>query len=210
VYHRRRANDTWLLITGISRSIFAPTRRTEQICTDDVDSDYCYDYSIGMTHPHRHRDARFDLEGLCAAAAEMLGSEGPEDQRVRAVPDARTVRYYQTIGLVDRPEREGREAIYTWRHLLQVVAVKRLQVRGEPLSRIQAALFGVTTASLEAALQLADAPEPSPPTAPAVAEEASFVSREIAPGVLVVVDRRRVVDPESLFQALSRAMCGGS
>ncbi len=52
------------------------------------------------------------------------GRVGPEDQRVRAVPDARTVRYYQSIGLVDRPEREGREAVYRWRHLLQVVAVK--------------------------------------------------------------------------------------
>ncbi len=98
----------------------------------------------------RQRDARFDLTGLCTAAADMLGSVGPEDQRIRALPDARTVRYYQTIGLVDRPEREGREAVYGWRHLLQVVAVKRLQLRGEPLVRIQAALVGVSTEALEA------------------------------------------------------------
>lgn len=151
------------------------------------------------------RERSFDLDGLCAAAAAMLGGSGPDDGRVRALPDARTVRYYQTIGLVDRPDRDGREAVYGWRHLLQVVAVKRLQAQGEPLSRIQAALAGVSTGSLEAALGLGAGPPPPP-----VSPRPSFLTREIAPGVLVVVDPARVADPESLFQSLSSFVRGGS
>jgi DNA-binding transcriptional MerR regulator len=151
-----------------------------------------------------HRDARFDLAGLCAAAAELLGSVGPEDQRVRALPDARTVRYYQSIGVVDRPDREGREAVYHWRHLLQVVAVKRLQVRGEPLARIQAALVGVSTEALEAALDMPaeDAGIEGPTAAPV----AGFVTRELAPGVLVVIDPRRIHDTEAVLQAMSQSI----
>lgn len=162
-----------------------------------------------MTSLDFNREARFDLAELCAAAAEVLGSVGPEDQRVRALPDARTVRYYQSIGLVDRPEREGRDAVYGWRHLLQVVAVKRLQVHGEPLARIQAALAGLPTEALEAALDMpADAEaslvcgleDPYPDSAP------SFVTRELAPGVLVVIDPSRVKDANAVLQAMSQSI----
>ena len=48
--------------------------------------------------------------------------------RVRAVPDARTIRYYTTLGLIDRAaEMRGRTALYGERHLLQLVAIKRMQ-----------------------------------------------------------------------------------
>ncbi len=158
----------------------------------------------------RQREARFDLTGLCTAAADLLGPVGPDDQRVRALPDARTVRYYQSIGLVDRPDREGREAVYGWRHLLQVVAVKRLQVRGEPLARIQAALVGVSTEALEAALDMPTAPDD---TLLLCGEEEAyqqrapgFVTRELVPGVLVVVDRSRIQNPEAVLQAMSQSI----
>lgn len=175
-----------------------------------VDSDYCDNYSNHMISPvSRHRDARFDLAELCTTAAELLGSVGPEDQRVRAVPDARTVRYYQSIGLVDRPEREGRDAVYRWRHLLQVVAVKRLQAQGEPLARIQSALLGVPTDVLEAALDMpSERPEALAIGTDAVLSEPAFnfVTRELAPGVLVVIDPRRVRDAEFVVQTLSHAL----
>lgn len=157
----------------------------------------------------RQRETRFDLTGLCAAAADLLDPVGPDDQRVRAVPDARTVRYYQSIGLVDRPDRDGREAVYGWRHLLQVVAVKRLQVRGEPLARIQAALVGVSTEALEAALEMAteedamlrrdlEESQGKPVT--------GFLTRELAPGVLVVIDPSRIHNPEAVLQAMSQSI----
>ena len=55
--------------------------------------------------------------------------------RVRAVPDRRAIRWYTTIGLIDRPvAHRGRTALYGPRHLLQLVAVKRLQARACPWS----------------------------------------------------------------------------
>ena len=45
-----------------------------------------------------------------------------ESRRVRWQPDARLVRYYTTLGLLDRPaEMRGRTAYYRDRHLLQDV-----------------------------------------------------------------------------------------
>jgi DNA-binding transcriptional MerR regulator len=58
---------------------------------------------------------------------------------VRAVPDDRTIRYYGTIGLLDRPlAMRGRTALYGRKHLAQVVAIKRLQTAGRSLAEIQA------------------------------------------------------------------------
>ena len=61
----------------------------------------------------------------------------PKNGQVRAVPDDRTVRYYGTIGLLDRPVMRGRTALYGRRHLAQVVAIKRLQTMGRSLAEIQ-------------------------------------------------------------------------
>ena len=58
---------------------------------------------------------------------------GQPSGRVRAVPDRRAIRCTSTIGLIDRPvAHRGRTALYGPRHLLQLVAVKRLQARGCP------------------------------------------------------------------------------
>src|SRR5207244_1724793 len=74
---------------------------------------------------------------------------GQPSGRVREVPDRRTVRYYTTLGLIDRPaEVRGRTALYSTRHLLQLVAIKRLQARGLPLAEIQSRLVGQTDAAL--------------------------------------------------------------
>jgi DNA-binding transcriptional MerR regulator len=63
----------------------------------------------------------------------------PKNGQVRAVPDERTVRYYGTIGLLDRPvATRGRTAIYGRKHLAQVIAIKRMQMLGRSLAEIQA------------------------------------------------------------------------
>ena len=77
------------------------------------------------------------------------GHEGSLNGRVREVPDVRTIRYYTTLGLLDRPvEMRGRTALYGVRHLQQLVAIKRLQVRGLSLAEIQERLLGLTDAEL--------------------------------------------------------------
>ena len=63
----------------------------------------------------------------------------PKNGQVRAVPDERTIRYYATIGLLDRPAAmRGRTALYGRKHVAQIVAIKRLQTMGRTLAEIQA------------------------------------------------------------------------
>ena len=95
-----------------------------------------------------------------ALLARRRGGQGPTDGRVRAAPDTRTIRYYQSLGLVDRPLRyEGRRAVYGYRHLLQAVAVKLLQAEGLSLAQVQTALQGAPTSRLETAVRQALTPE---------------------------------------------------
>jgi DNA-binding transcriptional MerR regulator len=91
------------------------------------------------------------LDELVRRAARALAASDVRapNGRVTERPDARMIRWYATKGIVDRPSgTRGRSALYGPRHLLQVVAVKRLQARGHSLADIQARLAGATDADL--------------------------------------------------------------
>lgn len=91
------------------------------------------------------------LDQLVARVTEALAADGVRSPngRVRDVPDARALRWYATIGLLDRPTGyRGRTALYGPRHLLQAVALKRRQAEGMTLAQIQAELAGATDATL--------------------------------------------------------------
>ena len=80
-----------------------------------------------------------------AALALSVGYDGQGNGQVREVPDLRTIRYYTTLGLVDRPTAmQGRTALYGRRQLLQLVAIKRLQAKGRTLAELQQELLGRT------------------------------------------------------------------
>jgi DNA-binding transcriptional MerR regulator len=71
--------------------------------------------------------------------ARIAALPAPKNGQVRAVPDDRTIRYYGTLGLLDRPlAMRGRTALYGRKHLAQVVAIKRLQLADRSLAEIQA------------------------------------------------------------------------
>lgn len=103
---------------------------------------------------------------LAERAAVVLRAESqPVNGRVREVPSERLIRWYTTIGLVDPPlTRRGRIAQYGTRHLLQLVAIKRLQAQGRSIAEIQAALTGATDTHLA---QTAAHPTVVGPTTPA-------------------------------------------
>jgi len=107
-----------------------------------------------------------ELSDEVAEALSRLGLLGAApDARVSAAPDARTVRYYTTLGLLDRPDIVGRQARYRQRHLLQLLAIKGLQVRALPLAEIQERLYGRSDAELETLIEAlgresAEAPAP--------------------------------------------------
>jgi DNA-binding transcriptional MerR regulator len=85
-------------------------------------------------------DVEWTLSELVVEAASSIATlPAPKNGQVRAVPDERTVRYYGTLGLLDKPlAMRGRTALYGRRHLAQVVAIKRLQSAGRSLAEIQA------------------------------------------------------------------------
>ena len=92
------------------------------------------------------------IDELGERVAEALrgpGYDGVPSGRVRDVPDLRTIRYYTTLGLLDRPAAmRGRTALYGPRHLLQLVAIKRLQARGLSLAAVQERVVGLSDAAL--------------------------------------------------------------
>lgn len=131
----------------------------------------------------------YSLEDLCLEAVRCLDHYGfrdsVSDHRVSAAPDARTVRYYTTLGLVDRPRTVGRQARYGTRHLVQLLAVKALQVQSLALADIQQRLLGRSESELLAIVEAAvTALTPAAPTFHMV------VWREITiePGLKVVVE----------------------
>jgi DNA-binding transcriptional MerR regulator len=94
---------------------------------------------------------RWTIDDLRQAVAAALGEgyDGPPNARVRDVPDERTIRYYTTLGLIDRAAvMRGRTALYGTRHLLQLVAIKKLQAQGLSLAEVQQALVGQPSAAI--------------------------------------------------------------
>ena len=90
--------------------------------------------------------------------------------QVSDFPDERTIRYYAQEGLIDRPTRQGRNVVFSYRHLLQIIALKRLQAEYLPLrkiaeitrefdnQRLEALLNGVETHSQTLLPALLEAP----------------------------------------------------
>lgn len=97
------------------------------------------------------------ISELAAEVAAVL-SEAEVDQasgRVTEVPSTRTIRYYTTHGLLDGPlEFRGRTALYGRRHLLQLVAIKRLQARGTSLTEVQSRVVGASDDELATLAEL--------------------------------------------------------
>lgn len=106
-------------------------------------------------------EGRWTLDELVRRIAAALAGPaypGSPNGRVRDVPDRRAVRWYVTIGLVDRPAAmQGRTALYGTRHLLQIVAIKRRQAEGRSLAEIQAELAGATDRTLRRVAAVPDA-----------------------------------------------------
>lgn len=120
-------------------------------------------------------EAQWTIDELAQLVGEALGADypGQTNGRVREVPDRRTIRWYTTIGLLDRPAAmRGRTALYGRRHLLQLVAVKRLQADGRTIAEVQEALLGAADGKLDELARLPELPV-APSTAPRLASPAA-------------------------------------
>jgi len=72
---------------------------------------------------------------------------------VTNVPDERTIRYYLAEGLIQPPEeKQGTASVFGYMNLLQLVAVKKLQVEHLPIRKIRELVAGKSEQELEALL----------------------------------------------------------
>ena len=108
-------------------------------------------------------DSLLTLPEFAEAAARAVQSSGavPDNRQAKAVPAARMIRYYTARGLLPRPGTRGRALVYGRRHLLQLVAIKRLQGRGMGLDEIGERLLGISDADLERLAAVADGAMPA-------------------------------------------------
>jgi DNA-binding transcriptional MerR regulator len=85
------------------------------------------------------RHAPWNARGLAAHATSLVDAAGlrPTNASARAAPSARSVRFYVSHGLLDRPEGTGTAATYGYRHLLQLLAIKIRQREGQRLEVIK-------------------------------------------------------------------------
>ena len=129
-----------------------------------------------MTLLDMDNECRYTIAELADASAVALDALGvaARNGQVRDRPDVRTIRYYGTLGLIDPPaEMTGRTALYGGRHLLQVLAVKAMQARGDSLADAQRTLVGASDEELRSAIgpgvpaALAAVPPPALAAAPA-------------------------------------------
>jgi DNA-binding transcriptional MerR regulator len=97
---------------------------------------------------------------------DRLGWHEGDSKRVTWTPTPRLLRYYTTLGLLDRAAHfQGRTAFYTGKHLLQVLAIKHLQLAGSKLEDIQRMLLGKSEESLAEMLGVAlPLPDPQVPS----------------------------------------------
>jgi DNA-binding transcriptional MerR regulator len=152
-------------------------------------------------------ETTYSLEELSAEVARLLGVLGLigaayPDLRVSTAPDARTVRYYGTLGLLDRPRIESRQARYGKRHVLQLLSIKALQAMDMPLAEIQQRLYARSDSELEMLLGSlkVEQTEPQPP---------ALKLRELVvePGLRLVVEEGWTPrDPAALEEKLRAAV----
>jgi len=104
----------------------------------------------------RHRNLEpMTIDALGSLVDEVLprivDSQGGD--KVAGVPTVRTIRYYISNGLVDKPlGYEGSAALYGYRHLLQLLVIKHLQANNFQIKKIGEIIHGLTNKKLEGLL----------------------------------------------------------
>jgi MerR-like DNA binding protein len=109
--------------------------------------------------------APWGLRDLAALAGGILDASGvvPVNAAARARPSERTIRFYVARGLVSPPDGRGTAAVYSYRHLLQVLAIKLRQMEGATLDSMVKEFAGLTGDLIEKRTATALGPGLPPP-----------------------------------------------
>ncbi|MGH7530597.1 MAG: MerR family transcriptional regulator [Gemmatimonadales bacterium] len=95
--------------------------------------------------------APWNLRDLSLLVGAVLDASAvtPINAAAKASPSERTVRFYVTRGLVSPPEGRGTAATYSYRHFLQLLAIKLRQMEGATLAAITKEMHDQTGDVLE-------------------------------------------------------------
>lgn len=112
-------------------------------------------YESGSLESIAKQQPAYDLAALVTVANDLLPQFLPDGgtQRGQDPVNPRLVRHYTTQGLLDKPTRQGREARYGYRHLLQLLVVRRLLAEGYTISSMAALMGNRSTEELAHLLQ---------------------------------------------------------
>ena len=136
----------------------------------------------------------YGLDELLALAGERLGEE----------IKPRTVRLYATEGLIDRPGKDGRRAVYRNRHLFQLMLIRALARRGLSLTAIAP---HVVCSDEDLVYQFLELDEPPAETSSREATAAPTAEQEEALAYLKALDSER---SSSLLPWLGSPLSGSS
>ena len=92
--------------------------------------------TVGMGSSRRPAPDSTD-DGTQASGAEHAGELGLDELAARSGVSGRTIRYYQSEGVLPRPRKDGREARYTEEHVERLELIAELQERGLKLEAIK-------------------------------------------------------------------------
>ena len=95
-----------------------------------------------------------NADALLAAAQELVKTLNLDQEAGEG--NERLLRHYVSMGVVDKPAREGRDALYGFRHLVQFVAARRLLAEGFNLAKIAKYTAVVPTEALTSYLEKSD------------------------------------------------------
>jgi hypothetical protein len=102
---------------------------------------------LNISHYTDFSGSATDLATLAVACGKDFGLPVDPDKT-----NERLVRYYASEGVIDRPDRVGRDAAYGYRHLLQLLTARRMLQAGTALSVIGPHNSTATTKALEEGL----------------------------------------------------------
>ncbi len=134
-----------------------------------------------------------DLSQACRILSHTLNLEDQENHRVQWDLQPRLIRYYTTLGLLDRAcEKRGKAMFYGPRHLFQLLSIKRLQSQGLSLAEVQSRLLGASDEDMLSWLELPGAwfeliqehqwsPPPATPDCPDRSQDFWLQSRPYQP-----------------------------
>ena len=163
------------------------------------------------------------LDELVERANALLSAAttAQRDGRIRPTLDARTVRYYQTLGIVPSPRRAGgRRAVYRSTHLVRAVVTKLLQAGGARLGVIVGSLGSRSDQELwqqvgdllqgggsEYAGAPSRLPLPMPNQLPKMSgDPAEPRAITLMPGVHLLIEAAASPDPDELLDAVRASL----